>query len=856
MKKKIISLLLCAALFLSNNLSIYALNNNREEIKLQEVSKNLNSNSSKPSRAQNLDIRNPNDYELVNTGGYAGALYDSYNTIHSLYYNNINNNYYNGYMSIVTDIYCDEPYYKDKYMDFMLFSELEDGSMQYLGKVSDYFYGDTNVRYTISLPETVYQDKEYVYMVVGIYDDDSTDYSDYIYYKMKNPYYTNTEEPNEEQNDFAVISNESIDVNNSKYTGTFDIDNNKYTINKNLKQKSYKMDINIPFDTEKNKDKILNKNNIPSKNLNLSYKVGDDKSFYVYNFTDDENESINATLLYSGTKANVWVNDNQISSSGAIKLGQEFDNNLYNKVANNFGKESDVDGDGKVNILCYDIQDGFNGSGGYIAGYFYGGDLYNIQYSNKSEIFYIDTYPAMSSNNTYDVDVTQCYSTLAHEFQHMINFNQTIFLENTVSDMDVWLNEGMSMAAEQIYTQNSLTERIDYYNYAKSIKNGHSVLYWDYYGDTLSNYSLSYLFLQYFRIQVGQGDKIFSELQSLKNNNYKDIECLIQKYIDPNMTFGQFMTNFRVALLKNEATGKYGFKGETGFNKIEDCIYSGQGISMKGGGAITKAIDASTFQIPSDKDSDVTYTIITEESNVSNEKPVISGATDKTIKVGDSFDAKYGVSSTDKEDGNLTSKISISGSVNNQVAGVYALTYSVSDSDGNKTTATRKITVLNVFSNFTVNTLNQNSTIVSGKGLSGATIKVYAGSKQIGKTVTVNSKGEYKVSIPKQAGGKTVVVKMSKSGYATIEKSTVVLKVFKVFTVNSIKTTSTIVSVKGLYGASVKIFVDGKQIGKTGTVNSKGEYKISIPKQKKGKKVVVKMSKSQYVTAEKIVTVK
>ena len=190
-----------------------------------------------------------------------------------------------------------------------------------------------------------------------------------------------------------------------------------------------------------------------------------------------------------------------------------------------------------------------------------------MPYSNKCEIFYIDTYPSMGSQYG-SKDVTECYETLSHEFQHMINFNNNVIKENGYS-MDTWLNEGMSMAAEQIYSGKVLSSRINYYNNSSSIANGHSLLYWDDNGDVLSNYSLSYLFLQYFKVQTNQGDKIFKELQELKNNDYRDIEILIKKYIDPNLTFGKFMTEFRIALLLKQPTGLRGFKGVSGFNSIE-----------------------------------------------------------------------------------------------------------------------------------------------------------------------------------------------------------------------------------------------------------------------------------------------
>ncbi len=87
-------------------------------------------------------------------------------------------------------------------------------------------------------------------------------------------------------------------------------------------------------------------------------------------------------------------------------------------------------------------------------------------------------------------------------------------------------------------------------------------------------------------------------------------------------------------------------------------------------------------------------TTVTRKVTVrSNEKPVISDVKDTTIKVGDKFNTKTGITAKDKEDGSLTSKIKISGSVDTTKVGIYKLTYKVSDSDGNTKTVTRKVTV-------------------------------------------------------------------------------------------------------------------------------------------------------------------
>ena len=76
-----------------------------------------------------------------------------------------------------------------------------------------------------------------------------------------------------------------------------------------------------------------------------------------------------------------------------------------------------------------------------------------------------------------------------------------------------------------------------------------------------------------------------------------------------------------------------------------------------------------------------------------NQKPVIKGASNKTLTLGDSFDALAGVTANDKEDGDLTSKIKVEGKVDTNKAGKYNLTYTVSDSEKATTTVKRVITV-------------------------------------------------------------------------------------------------------------------------------------------------------------------
>ena len=55
-----------------------------------------------------------------------------------------------------------------------------------------------------------------------------------------------------------------------------------------------------------------------------------------------------------------------------------------------------------------------------------------------------------------------------------------------------------------------------------------------------------------------------------------------------------------------------------------------------------------------------------------------------------------GVTAKDAEDGDITSKVKVSGKVNFNKAGKYTITYTVTDNDGNKTEETRTIAVVNM----------------------------------------------------------------------------------------------------------------------------------------------------------------
>ena len=74
--------------------------------------------------------------------------------------------------------------------------------------------------------------------------------------------------------------------------------------------------------------------------------------------------------------------------------------------------------------------------------------------------------------------------------------------------------------------------------------------------------------------------------------------------------------------------------------------------------------------------------------------PTIKGAENTTLHVGDTFDLHDGITAYDNEDGDLTSKIVITGKVDTSQVGKYVITYTVTDSSKNMAKVTRIVEVV------------------------------------------------------------------------------------------------------------------------------------------------------------------
>ena len=86
-------------------------------------------------------------------------------------------------------------------------------------------------------------------------------------------------------------------------------------------------------------------------------------------------------------------------------------------------------------------------------------------------------------------------------------------------------------------------------------------------------------------------------------------------------------------------------------------------------------------------------TTISPKVKAERSVPKIMGAENRTIVLNEKFDSKAGVTAQDTTDGVLTDKVKVSGTVDSSKVGKYVLTYSVENSQGEKTETTVTVTV-------------------------------------------------------------------------------------------------------------------------------------------------------------------
>ena len=134
----------------------------------------------------------------------------------------------------------------------------------------------------------------------------------------------------------------------------------------------------------------------------------------------------------------------------------------------------------------------------------------------------------------------------------------------------------------------------------------------------------------------------------------------------------------------------------------------------------------------------------TSSKDVTKPDIVIIGDSEITITVGSKYEDQ-GAKANDNVDGDITSKIKVTGNVDTSKEGNYVLTYSVSDKAGNKDSKSRKIFVISETTTTKVSEVATTIATTTKKQTTKATTKVTT--KKITTPPTITLKGDKTITI-------------------------------------------------------------------------------------------------------------
>ncbi|HKJ03569.1 MAG TPA: hypothetical protein VJ997_13970, partial [Longimicrobiales bacterium] len=192
--------------------------------------------------------------------------------------------------------------------------------------------------------------------------------------------------------------------------------------------------------------------------------VGDKRSFKVFKGSKEgqiDFDDVTAVARLVSAQAVFYV-DERAPAGGFTdqdlgRFAADFDEIIFPTDTAAFGAPSDLDGNQRVVILLTPTVNSLTPRGssgdGFIGGFFYGLDLLDRDGSNHAEIFYgiVPDSTGLYGDARYRQSVMEVMpAILAHEFQHMIHFNQRVLKLGADGTEALWLSEGMAQMAEEL----------------------------------------------------------------------------------------------------------------------------------------------------------------------------------------------------------------------------------------------------------------------------------------------------------------------------------------------------------------------------------------------------------------------
>ncbi len=241
----------------------------------------------------------------------------------------------------------------------------------------------------------------------------------------------------------------------------------------------------------------------------------------------------------------VWREEDRISTTQLTNLLTEFDTNIYPTVTGIFGPlglRGDPEDAHKVWVLIHNIRDESYydpAQTSYVAGYFSASEN---SIENKN-MFHIDSY---DWENRVGPDGARPYlyeGTFAHEFEHMVHFDQD-------PDEPSWVDEGLADLAGYLCGYGHSSGHLAYYLVY------HDTTALTFWGGGLEDYGASYLFQLYLYEKYG-GVAFVSALVQEQANGIEGI----QNTLPTGVLFDDVYEAWTIAVYLDDITlgSPYGF---------------------------------------------------------------------------------------------------------------------------------------------------------------------------------------------------------------------------------------------------------------------------------------------------------
>jgi hypothetical protein len=187
--------------------------------------------------------------------------------------------------------------------------------------------------------------------------------------------------------------------------------------------------------------------------------LGEARSFNVLN-SQGGFDRVGAIARSVGSQAAIFVDT--LAPAGGFTtaelnaLAARFDQVIHPRVTATFGAASDLDANGRIVVLFTPAVNRLTpaGSSSFIGGFFFGVDLLPTNNgSNAGEIFYaiVPDPDGVHGNTRSKTSVANVVpAILAHEFQHMVHFNERILVRRAETQEALWLSEALAQMAEEM----------------------------------------------------------------------------------------------------------------------------------------------------------------------------------------------------------------------------------------------------------------------------------------------------------------------------------------------------------------------------------------------------------------------